>query len=735
MVNHPPAQATTSGSNMLPTSLEELQQEFSMVVQCLFKLGGGMATPQEIGHAQQELVNLPRRCPYYGLLLLHISLYAYVPFRSEFCVRSSDVNSVIHIPLNQIIEREPQLKNMILNPAMRQLAAVLLKGYVKTYWTTITHNPIKQQFKETLPMGLMTENVEGNTPASFLSKINTAFGMSIAEVAEHEFPEEWGNLIEILIGIYEKGLTNQLHFSQSLGALKCLSLVSQHFSDKHTVVVFPVLVPYMLNVAGNVQLPENIRAKALTVCSEMFNLIAMVSGEPVEEDDDVYVDDDVDGDFDNQNEGSNAAEQISTEAKAMLTKVLEPTLNLIVNEISKPIVNPDSDCAYKMECCKTMNILVKEFGKTLEQAVIHVMQSTCISLEKEFEIYMKHAVLPPNESGLSENLITEKFDSEGESINFTTVICQQVELLATIVCNPKLASLLSSNQSNLVQLIYLLLGYAQLPQSLMEMWDTDPEQFVYEEDNQYSSYSIRTACLKLLEDFNESYEYLAVKSLLEAYNKRMQESQNLYQQNPKLSTWWKLREACLMSISSFTEFRELIEQEPKMFDLPALVSQLLQNDLNVSTEDFPFLKSRAIQCSSYFLSQITNTEIYKVNGVDMVKQLLFIYANHLNPQKEPLAIRLYACQAAARVFCLEKSLLDTVISSIPNKDEILQSILVGMCQIVNEIGDDVMYIPLESIAVFVNVSFDKSIGSHFSVLTTNCCSTRRHSYFHHAKPT
>ncbi|KAG2383203.1 hypothetical protein C9374_004540 [Naegleria lovaniensis] len=385
----------------------------------------------------------------------------------------------------------------------------------------------------------------------------------------------------------------------------------------------------------------------------------------------------------------------------MLSSVIGQTLNLILGEISKPITNVNSDCSFKMECVKTMNILVKEFGKSLQDAVIHVLQSTCSSLGSEYEIYFKHAILSPNESGIATSQIAEKFDTEGESINFTTVICQQIELLATIVCNRQLSKILSANKNNLVQLTYLLLGYCQLPQHLMELWEENPEQFVSEEDNQFSSYSIRTACLKLLEDFNETYDTMAIESLLDAYNKRMQESQSLYLQNPNGSTWWKLREASLMSISSFTEFRDHIEDNPKTFDLVSLIAQLVGNDLKVSSDHLPFLKSRAIQCSSYFLNQISNSKLFTVN-LGMIKELFITYVNHMT-ENQPIPIRLYSCQATARVFCLEKELLGTLLSSFGlSRDELLHGILASMCKLVNDIGDEPMYIPLESIAVFVN---------------------------------
>ncbi|KAG2383202.1 hypothetical protein C9374_004539 [Naegleria lovaniensis] len=159
---------------VVPSSLEELHREFSTLVQCLFNLGGGVgSSPQQVREAESELIAFPGRCPYYGVLLLHVSLYAYLPFRNNFCVNQGDnfINISIHFPLYQLIEQEQQLKSVIINPAIRQLAAVLLKGYIKSHWNNIQSSQLKKQFKDALPLGLMASDLEVEVPPSFLSKL------------------------------------------------------------------------------------------------------------------------------------------------------------------------------------------------------------------------------------------------------------------------------------------------------------------------------------------------------------------------------------------------------------------------------------------------------------------------------------------------------------------------------------------------------------------------------------
>ncbi|KAL9654710.1 hypothetical protein ABK040_008507 [Willaertia magna] len=316
-------------------------EHFFQVLNCLHQLTGALGN-EHIKEAEYKITQIPKHCPYYCLILLDIALYSHTPFRQQYC--STNDSNNFHFQLHNTIQQNPNIQQLVLTPSVRQLAALLLKGFIKSYWHADQHilpNQIKKELKEIIPLGLIASDTT-------TSKISTAISMIIAEISEHDFPDEWPNLIEIIIKIYE-GSNSEI---QSFGALKCLSLVAQHFTDKQTIVAFPVLTPYMLTIAANTQIPQNVRAKALTVCIELFYLL---------------------------------------ECKNLLNLVLEPTLKLILSEISTPILSVEGNCSFKMECVK-MNVLVKEFGLTIEKYIMSVLQSTCNSLEKEYDLFLKYLV-------------------------------------------------------------------------------------------------------------------------------------------------------------------------------------------------------------------------------------------------------------------------------------------------------------------------------------------------------
>lgn len=79
---------------------------------------------------------------------------------------------------------------------LRQLAAVLLRQYIKTHWVEgergfvppQTSESDKHQIRQALPSGL-------HDPSS---KIRTAVGMAIAAIANWDWPQAWPGLMEFL---------------------------------------------------------------------------------------------------------------------------------------------------------------------------------------------------------------------------------------------------------------------------------------------------------------------------------------------------------------------------------------------------------------------------------------------------------------------------------------------------------------------------------------------------------
>jgi len=174
---------------------------------------------------------------------------------------------------------------------------------------------------------------------------------------------------------------------------------------------------------------------------------------------------------------------------------------------------------------------------------------------------------------MSNDLDRESVDEEGEVISIETLVCQQMELIATIISKRQFAPLLATN---LPSLCYELIGYLQLTNEEMDLMEDDPNQFVADEDVDIGVYNVRYAGMEVLQELASKFKLDAVKAFVTAFQQRMTESHQLMSQ--KQEHWWKLREACILAIGSVTAY--LLKNQ--VLDLKGLLATFLTSDLSAN---------------------------------------------------------------------------------------------------------------------------------------------------------
>eukprot|EP00878_Enallax_costatus_P044724 GHUV01053448.1.p1 GENE.GHUV01053448.1~~GHUV01053448.1.p1 ORF type:complete len:172 (+),score=46.18 GHUV01053448.1:247-762(+) len=135
-----------------------MMEQGQRVLQCLQHIQG--ANPEAIKAAEAQLT-VESQQPGYGVVLCQIALSTQVAAH------------------------------------LRQLAAVLLKQYVRQHWVEgergfqppETNEQDKQQIRQALPAGLADAD----------SKIRTAVGMAIAAIANWDWPQAWPGLMDYLV--------------------------------------------------------------------------------------------------------------------------------------------------------------------------------------------------------------------------------------------------------------------------------------------------------------------------------------------------------------------------------------------------------------------------------------------------------------------------------------------------------------------------------------------------------
>jgi hypothetical protein len=134
-------------------------------------------------------------------------------------------------------------------------------------------------------------------------------------------------------------------------------------------------------------------------------------------------------------------------------------------------------------------------------------------------LYEKSAVL---EDGLGHTAQ----DEDGEVLGFESLVSQFWEFLACVLEKKSLKSLL---KSHLAAIVYIAIGYMQITVDQEEVWESDPNEYVAEEEDLFTSFSVRQTCLNLVVELTEEFEMDAIKALVTATGKRIEESSSAKQ--------------------------------------------------------------------------------------------------------------------------------------------------------------------------------------------------------------
>lgn len=112
---------------------------------------------------------------------------------------------------------------------IRQLGALVLKQYIKERWVHhgdnahLASDPEKKAMRAMLPCGLMLAE----------RKVRTAVGMAIAEIAKHELPAGWPDLVPQLVTT----ITQATDIHAMEGSMRCLSLFVDELEEQQIIQV------------------------------------------------------------------------------------------------------------------------------------------------------------------------------------------------------------------------------------------------------------------------------------------------------------------------------------------------------------------------------------------------------------------------------------------------------------------------------------------------------------------
>ncbi|KAK8449473.1 hypothetical protein SEVIR_7G224100v4 [Setaria viridis] len=476
---------------------------------------------------------------------------------------------------------------------LRQLAAVLLKQFIKQHWQEDEENfvpPVVSASEKVVIRQLLLTSLDDSH-----GKIRTAISMAVAAIGQQDWPEDWPELLPLLLNL----ITDQNNGNGVRGALRCLALLSDDLDDTCVPKLVPELFPSLYRIISSPHLYENsLRAKALAILHSCISMLGSMSG--------VY----------------------KRDTASLMTSMLDPLIEQFSIILNSPLQsqNPD-DWSMQMEVLKCLLQLVQNFPRLPEAKISAILPSLWQTFISSFKIYHLSSIQG------SEDLDSVDYDSDGSERSLESFEIQLFELWTTIVGNSRLAKVIGGN---IKELAYYTIAFQQITEEQVQSWSRDANQYVADEDD--VTYSCRVSGSLLLEEIVTAFEDYGINSILEASKMRFHESQELKQAGS--ADWWRLHEASLFALGSLSE--QLCEAQDSGFakyNVRDLLEQMLTDIMVTGVHEYPFLHARAFSIVAKFSSVISKE----------VSEQYLCYAARAIASDVPPPVKVGACRALAQL--------------------------------------------------------------------------------------
>ncbi|XP_057962818.1 uncharacterized protein LOC131154215 [Malania oleifera] len=443
---------------------------------------------------------------------------------------------------------------------LRQLAAVLLKQFVKKHWQedddAFEHPLVSSEEKGIIRRHLLLSLDDSHR------KISTAISMAVASIAQYDWPDDWPDLLPFLL----KLINDQTNMSGVHGALRCLALLSADLDDTVLPTVVPILFPCLHTIVSSPQIYDKcLRSKALSIVYSCTSMLGVMSG------------------------------AYKAETSALMMTMLKTWMDQfsIILEHAVQSEDPD-DWSIRMEVLKCLNQFVQNFPRLTEAEFMVIVGPLWQTFVSSLRVYKLSSV-----NG-EEDPYDGLYDSDGEEKSLESFVIQLFEFLLTIVGSTKLVKVVANNVK---ELVYYTIGFLQMTEQQVHTWSLDANQYVADEDD--TTYSCRVSGALLLEEVVSSCGRDGTDAIIDAAEKRFAECQQ--EKATGSAVWWRMREATIFALASVSEqFLEAEVSGPTKARLGNLLQQIFSEDIETGFHEYPFLCARVFSSVAKFSSVISH---------------------------------------------------------------------------------------------------------------------------------
>ncbi|KAB1206509.1 Importin-9 [Morella rubra] len=476
---------------------------------------------------------------------------------------------------------------------LRQLAAVLLKQFIKKHWQEGEDSfeyPAVSSDEKAVIRKLLLMSLDDSQ-----RKICTAISMAVASIAVYDWPENWPDLLPFLLKlISDKNNMNGVH-----GALRCLALLFGDLDDKTVTALVPVLFPCLLTIVSSPQVYDKyICAKAISIVYSFISELGAMDG--------VH----------------------KTENTELILPLLKPWMDRFSVILEQPVQSEDpDDWSMRMEVLKCLNQFVQNIPSFTEREYRVIAGPLWKTFESSLKVYVRSSI-----EG-SEDSHGGRYDSDGAEKSLDSFVIQLFEFLLTVVGSAKLAQVVADNVK---ELVYYTISFLQITEQQVHTWSVDANEFVADEDD--VTYSCRVSGALLLEEVANTWGGDGIDAIIEAAKKRFGESQ--LEKAAGSTVWWRMREATLFALASLSE--QLVELEVSgstRVDIGNLLEQTIAEDIGIDVHGCPFLYARIFTSVAKFSSVLSR-------GV--LEHILHAAVNAIGMDVPP-PVKVGACRALSQL--------------------------------------------------------------------------------------
>ncbi|XP_029213390.2 importin-9-like isoform X1 [Acropora millepora] len=537
--------------------------------------------------------------------------------------------------------------------AIRQLASVVLKQYVEAHWTIHsekfqppeTTEAAKAEIRRLLPGGLQES----------ISKVRSSVAYAISAIAHWDWPEAWPDLFGHLMQALTSGDGNLVH-----GAMRVLTEFCREVTDIQMPHVAPVILPEMYKIFIHAELYSiRTRSRAADIFNTCASLICAM------EDDNLGV------------------------AK----KILFPIMPQFTQAFVQVLALADSqtvDCGLKMEALKALTTLVKNFPKQMAPHLTEILPHMWKTLTQSADHYVRTVVNYTDDAD-------DPIDSDGEVLGFENLVFSVFEFIHGLIETPKFKKTV---KTFLDELIYFLVLYMQITEDQVQVWTSNPNQFVEDEDDDTFSFSVRIAAqdvlLAVAADFHES-----AVSLTKAINRHLQEASE--RKNKGDINWWKVHESSMLAMGCIKALIiEKVANGKVSIDMTSFLTQVVLADLREPVS--PFLIGQALWVASRF-TPLMSPELLTS----------FLEASVTGLQSTQLPAVTISAVRAVYEFCAHLKSSENIQILMPYLPKVMDCLL----SMATQSTDDVLALVLESLRIVmsVNKEFTTSCEGRITPLT------------------